>query len=69
VRYIALGDGIDTFSQSNNNDMSPFKSVINRKGIIDEDMFLSMSGEYNIDRKVDFFKIFVYYKQYKEEQL
>ncbi|MCL2838160.1 MAG: recombinase family protein [Oscillospiraceae bacterium] len=29
VRYIALGDGIDTFSQSNNNDMSPFKSVIN----------------------------------------
>lgn len=29
VRYIALSDGIDTFSKSSNNDMSPFKSVIN----------------------------------------
>ena len=29
VRYIALNDGIDTFSNSTNNDMSPFKSVIN----------------------------------------
>lgn len=29
VRYIALNDGIDTFSNNSNNDMSPFKSVIN----------------------------------------
>lgn len=29
VRYIALADGIDTFSKNSNNDMSPFKSVIN----------------------------------------
>jgi len=29
VRYIALGDGIDTFVKSGNNDMSPFKAVIN----------------------------------------
>ena len=29
VRYIALNDGIDTFESNNNNDMSPFKSVIN----------------------------------------
>lgn len=29
IRYIALTDGIDTFSKSSNNDMSPFKSVIN----------------------------------------
>lgn len=29
VRYIALNDSIDTFSNSSNNDMSPFKSVIN----------------------------------------
>ena len=29
VRYIAVNDGIDTFSDSSNNDMSPFKSVIN----------------------------------------
>ena len=29
VRYIALSDGIDTFEKTTNNDMSPFKSVIN----------------------------------------
>jgi DNA invertase Pin-like site-specific DNA recombinase len=30
VRYIAINDGIDTFSRNNsNNDMSPFKSVMN----------------------------------------
>jgi len=29
VRYIALNDGIDTFGNTTNNDMSPFKSVIN----------------------------------------
>lgn len=29
VRYIALADGIDTFSKGYGNDMSPFKSVIN----------------------------------------
>ena len=29
VRYIALNDGIDTFQNASNNDMSPFKSVIN----------------------------------------
>lgn len=29
IRYIALTDGIDTFSKNSNNDMSPFKSVIN----------------------------------------
>jgi len=29
VRYIAVNDGIDTFANSSNNDMSPFKSVIN----------------------------------------
>ncbi len=29
VRYIALSDGIDTFEKSANNDMTPFKSVIN----------------------------------------
>lgn len=29
VRYIAINDGIDTFSNNSNNDMSPFKSVIN----------------------------------------
>ena len=29
IRYIAINDGIDTFSNSNNNDMSPFKAVIN----------------------------------------
>ncbi|MDP4180307.1 MAG: recombinase family protein [Bacillota bacterium] len=29
VRYIALNDGIDTFANNTNNDMSPFKSVIN----------------------------------------
>ncbi len=29
IRYIAVNDGIDTFSDSGNNDMSPFKSVIN----------------------------------------
>lgn len=29
VRYIALNDGIDTFEVNSNNDMSPFKSVIN----------------------------------------
>ncbi len=29
VRYIALSDGIDTFANTSNNDMSPFKSVIN----------------------------------------
>lgn len=29
VRYIALGDGIDTFQNSANNDMTPFKSVLN----------------------------------------
>ena len=28
VRYIAINDGIDTFVQSGNNDMSPFKAVI-----------------------------------------
>ena len=29
VRYIAVNDGIDTFSKNNNNDMSPFMSVVN----------------------------------------
>ena len=29
VRYIAINDGIDTFSQNGNTDMSPFKAVIN----------------------------------------
>ena len=29
VRYIALNDGIDTFVANGNNDMSPFKAVIN----------------------------------------
>jgi len=29
VRYIALNDGIDTFAMNGNNDMSPFKAVIN----------------------------------------
>ncbi len=29
IRYIALNDGIDTFENTANNDMSPFKSVIN----------------------------------------
>ncbi len=29
IRYIALSDGIDTFEQSANNDMTPFKSVLN----------------------------------------
>lgn len=29
VRYIALSDGIDTFENTTNNDMSPFKAVIN----------------------------------------
>lgn len=29
VRYIAVNDGIDTFTENGNNDMSPFKSVIN----------------------------------------
>lgn len=29
IRYIALSDGIDTFEKSANNDMTPFKSVIN----------------------------------------
>ena len=29
IRYIALNDGIDTFENNSNNDMSPFKSVMN----------------------------------------
>ncbi len=29
IRYIALSDGIDTFQNSANNDMTPFKSVLN----------------------------------------
>lgn len=29
VRYIAVNDGIDTFENSSNNDMTPFRSVIN----------------------------------------
>ena len=29
VRYIAINDGIDTYKDSGNNDISPFKSVIN----------------------------------------
>ncbi len=29
IRYIALNDSIDTFANNSNNDMSPFKSVIN----------------------------------------
>jgi site-specific DNA recombinase len=29
VRYIAINDGIDTFSSDSNNDMNPFRSVIN----------------------------------------
>ncbi|MCG9969979.1 recombinase family protein [Pelotomaculum terephthalicicum JT] len=29
VRFIALNDGIDTFHNNSNNDMSPFKSVMN----------------------------------------
>ena len=29
IRYIALSDGIDTFINSANNDMTPFKSVLN----------------------------------------
>lgn len=29
IRYIALSDGIDTFTNSANNDMTPFKSVLN----------------------------------------
>lgn len=29
VRYIAISDGIDTYQNNGNNDMSPFKSVIN----------------------------------------
>lgn len=29
IRYIAINDGIDTFIDSSNNDMSPFRSVIN----------------------------------------
>lgn len=29
VRFIAINDGIDTFSNNTNNDMSPFKSVMN----------------------------------------
>lgn len=29
IRYIAINDGIDTFTESSNNDMSPFRSVIN----------------------------------------
>jgi len=31
VRYIALNDGIDTFAASGNNDMSPFKAVLNER--------------------------------------
>ena len=29
IRFIAVNDGIDTFSESSNNDIGPFKSVIN----------------------------------------
>ncbi|HOJ12689.1 MAG TPA: recombinase family protein, partial [Clostridiales bacterium] len=29
IRFIAVNDGVDTFSENSNNDMSPFKSVIN----------------------------------------
>lgn len=29
VRYIALNDGVDTFLKNSNNDMTPFKSVMN----------------------------------------
>lgn len=29
VRYIALNDGIDTFTDNSNNDMTPFKAVMN----------------------------------------
>ena len=29
IRYIALSDGIDTFENSSNNDITPFKSIIN----------------------------------------
>ena len=29
VRYIAVNDGIDTFSKNNNNDIGPFMSVVN----------------------------------------
>ncbi len=29
IRYIALNDGIDTFSDSSNNDITPFKTIIN----------------------------------------
>lgn len=29
VRYVAVNDGIDTFKDTSNNDMSPFRSVIN----------------------------------------
>ena len=29
VRYIAISDGIDTYQNNGNNDISPFKSVIN----------------------------------------
>lgn len=29
IRYVAVNDGIDTFEETSNNDMSPFKSVIN----------------------------------------
>ena len=29
VRYIAVNDGVDTFDQNNNNDVTPFKAVLN----------------------------------------
>ena len=29
IRYIAISDGIDTYGDNGNNDISPFKSVIN----------------------------------------
>lgn len=29
VRYIAINDGVDTFQNSSNNDITPFKSVLN----------------------------------------
>lgn len=29
VRYVAINDGIDTFSNSTNNDVTPFKSIMN----------------------------------------
>lgn len=64
VRYIALNDGIDTFASTSNNDMGPFKTVINDMYArdISKKVRFSMDGKRHAGKFIGAFAPFGYKK-------